>query len=347
MKYIRFGKTGLTVSEIGFGGIPIIRLAADEAVRVVRHAFDRGITFYDTANMYVDSEAKIGRALFSIRDRVIIATKTIRRDAAGFNKHLEQSLENLKTDYIDLFQFHQVADAAEWDKITQPDGAWDDAVKAVKAGKIRFLGVSSHSLPMAVKLAKTGLFSSIQFPFNFIEQDAGKELHPYCRDNGIASIAMKPFAGGVIDNASVVFKYLRQFPDVLPIPGFDSVQAVDEIVSIYETPNHVADKDRELMEQYRRELGLAFCRRCEYCQPCPQGVLITPAMGYPVIARRMSPEIAVDFSRVPMESTLLCDACGTCVEKCPYDIPIPEILKRNYDLYETHLSAIETKQKRQ
>lgn len=340
MRYIPFGKTGLTVSEVGFGGIPVIRLSREDAVKVVRHAYDRGITFYDTANMYMDSEEKIGLALSAVRDRIIIATKTLRRDAAGFQDQLHLSLQRLQTDYIDLYQFHQVASDAEWEKITQPGGALEEAQKAVRTGKIRFLGVSSHNLEMAVKLAKTGLFHSIQFPFNFIEPDARKELHPYCQNHGIASIAMKPFGGGVIDNASVVFRYLRQFPDVLPIPGFDSVQAVDEIVSLYETPLDVKAEDLERMEKYRQELGLSFCRRCEYCQPCPRGVMITPAMGYPVIAHRMSPDVSVQFSKVPMESTLLCDQCGTCIEKCPYDLPIPEILKRNYDLYETHRSAL-------
>jgi len=346
LKFVPFGKTGMTVSEVGFGGIPIIRLSTDDAVKVVCHAFDRGINFYDTANMYLDSEVKIGLALSGVRDKVIFATKTIRRDAAGFVEHLEQSLKNLKTDYIDLFQFHQVASDAVWDKITQPGGALDEAERAVRSGKIRFLGVSSHSLPVAIKLAKTGRFSSVQFPFNFIEQDARKDLHPYCRDNGIASIAMKPFAGGMIDNAAVAFSYLRQFPDVLPIPGFDSVETVDEIMSLYERPAAVTQEDLERMDEYRRELGLAFCRRCEYCQPCPKGVLITPAMGYPVVARRMSPDIAAHFSRIPMESTLLCDACGTCIEKCPYDLPIPDMLKRNYDLFELHRSEAALKDKR-
>jgi uncharacterized protein len=172
MDYIDLGKTGLKVSAVGFGGIPIIRLQSDESVKVLRHAFDQGITLYDTANMYLDSEAKIGQALSSVRDKIILATKTIRRDAAGFNEHLHHSLKRLKTDYIDLFQFHQVANDGEWEKITKEGGAWVEAEKARQEGKIRFLGVSSHNLQMAIKLAKTGLFNSVQFPFNFIEDIA-------------------------------------------------------------------------------------------------------------------------------------------------------------------------------
>ena len=340
MKYRNLGKTGIKVSEVGFGGIPIIRLQTDEAVKVLRYAFDKGITFYDTANMYRDSESKIGMALSSFRDKIIIASKTILRDAVGFRKHLENSLKMLKTDYLDLFQFHQVANDEEWEKITKDGGALSEAHKAKKEGKIRFLGVTSHNLQMAIKLVKTGLFNTIQFPFNFIETEAKDQLHKYSREKGIGIIAMKPFAGGVIDNAAVAFKYLRQFPGVIPIPGFDSVQSVDEIVSIYDCPNEVTGEDLERMEKYRQELGRVFCRRCEYCQPCPNGVVITPAMGYPIVASRMSSQVSVVFLKMPMESIQNCTECGVCIERCPYELPIPDLLKKNYDLFEAHCAQV-------
>lgn len=340
MKYLNLGKTGIKVSEVGFGGIPIIRLSSDEAVKVLLHAYAQGITFYDTANMYRDSEAKIGRALSPVRDKIVIATKTIRRDAKGFLKHLEKSLNDLNTDYIDLYQFHQVASIEEWEKITKDDGALSAADKARKDGKIKFLGITSHNLQIANKLMKTGLFDTVQFPFNFIEQDAKNRLHKYSKNKGIGIIAMKPFAGGVINNASLAFKYLRQFPNVIPIPGFDSVQSVDEIVSIYNSPNEVTDQDLGKMEEYRQELGRVFCRRCEYCMPCPNGVIITPAMGYPIVASRMSPRVSVEFLKIPMESTLKCTECGVCIERCPYELPIPDLLKKNYDLFEAHRAQI-------
>lgn len=336
MNYVKLGKTGLTVSEAGFGGIPIIRLSVDDAVKVLRHAYDNGITFYDTANMYRDSEAKIGQALSPFRDKIIIATKTIKRDARGFRESLENSLRMLNTDYLDLYQFHQVASDIEWNKIRKEGGAWEEALKAKMEGKIRFLGVTSHNLQMAVKLVHTELFNTIQFPFNFIETDAKDELHVYAHRKGMGIIAMKPFAGGVIDKAALAFKYLRQFPNVIPIPGFDSVQSVDEIVSIYDQPNIVIDQDVEDMNKYRLELGRKFCRRCEYCQPCPHGVMITAAMSYPLVASRMSGEVAVQFLKIPMESTQKCTECGECLEKCPYELPIQEMLKKNYDLFEAH-----------
>jgi predicted aldo/keto reductase-like oxidoreductase len=340
MRFQQLGNTGITISELGFGGIPILRLESGEAEKIVRHAFDRGITFFDTANAYRDSEAKMGRAFAGIRDKVIIATKTMRRDGAGAVEQLEQSLQRLQTDYIDLYQLHQVAQENVWQTITAPGGALEALQKAKEAGKIRFLGVTSHSRPMAIKLIQTGLFSTVQFPFNFIEEDAAGDLHPEARRLGLGILVMKPFAGGVIDNANVAFKYLRQFPDAIPLPGFDSIAAVDEVVSFYENPNRVSAEDEVMMATYRRELGQQFCRRCEYCQPCPQGVMITPAMGYQVVARRMSPAVAVDFSRAAMETVPQCIDCGVCLQRCPYNLPIPTMLKKHYAMWQQHCEIV-------
>jgi hypothetical protein len=336
MDNIPFGKTGLTVSELGFGGIPIIRLDEEAAVAVLRRAYESGITFYDTANAYHDSEKKIGHALGDVRDKVILATKTIRRDASGAVEQLDNSLRMMKTDYIDIYQLHQIAQEKDWEIVTGSGGALDAVVKAKEQGKIRYIGVTSHNLAMAIKLVKTGLFSTIQFPFNFIEDAAKDELHTAARDCGMGILAMKPFAGGMIDNARIAFKFLRQHSDVLALAGFDSLERVDEVVSFYEQPNTVTREDLKLMDAYRLELGKQFCRRCEYCQPCPQGVMITAAMGYKVIAARMSPKVALEFSKIPMESVTLCTECRECVDRCPYELPIPDMLKAHYDLYEQH-----------
>jgi uncharacterized protein len=338
MRYVKLGKTGLQISELGFGGIPIIRLDTNTAIQVLRRAHEKGITFYDTANAYRDSEEKIGRAFYGIREKVVIATKTLQRNAKNATDHLENSLRMLKTDYIDLYQLHQISQEKDWQAVTAPDGALEAVAKARKEGKIRFIGVTSHNLPMAVKLVKTGLFSTIQFPFNFIEDAAKKELFHAAREFGMGIISMKPFAGGMIDNAEVAIKYLRQYPDAIPIPGYDSVDSVDRVTAYYQFPNVVTDNDREMMEKYRLELGKQFCRRCEYCQPCPNGVMITMAMGYKLVASRMSPSVSVNFSRLAMESVKLCSECDICKERCPYELPIPEMLKANYELYEQHIA---------
>ena len=341
MRYRQLGQTGIRVSELGFGGIPILRLEKEEAGRILKHAQSIGINFFDTANAYRDSEEKMGQSFAGIRDKVILATKTMRRDGKGAQAQLEQSLRLLRTDYIDIYQFHQVAQESAWQEIIAPDGALEVVQKAKNAGKIRVIGITSHSRSMAIKLIQTGLFGTVQFPFNFIEDAAKDDLHQEARRLGVGILAMKPFAGGVIDNAAIAFKFLRQYPDVLPLPGFDSIAAVDEVAAFYDTANAVRAEDLVHMDKYRQELGKQFCCRCEYCQPCPQGVMITAAMAYKVIAHRMSARVAVDFSRIPMESVPKCIECGLCATRCPYELPIPQMLKEHYAMWEQHGREIE------
>jgi predicted aldo/keto reductase-like oxidoreductase len=336
MRYVKLGKTGLLVSEVGFGGIPIIRLSRREAVKVLRRALDRGVTFYDTANLYLDSEDKMGRALEGRRHQVVLATKSIKRDRPGVEADLHQSLKMLRTDYLDLFQFHQVSQESDYQALAGPGGALEGARRAQEAGKIRYLGVTSHNLEMARRLVKSGLFSVIQFPFNFVEVEAAQELHPPARERGLGILAMKPFGGGLLDNARLAFKFLRQFPDVIALPGWDSVSRVDEVVDFFQAPNEVTAADLAEMARYREELGDQFCRRCEYCQPCPQGVMITPAMLYDIVAHRMGAAKAAGFAAKFMESVRLCEDCGECAERCPYHLPIPETLRKHLALYEQH-----------
>ena len=336
MRYVMLGKTGIEVSEVGFGCIPIIRLSTAEAVMVLRRAYDRGITLFDTANAYLDSEEKIGLAFDGIRSRLIVATKTLKRDRAGAEADIDLSLQRLRTDYIDLFQIHQLSLESDYQTATGPDGVLEAVFRAKQAGKIRHIGMTSHSIEMAAKLVKTGLFSTLQFPFNFIESKPVAELHPVARLEEMGIFAMKPFGGGALDNAELCFKFLRQFPDVIPLPGFDAVEQVDQITAIYKAENEVFPEDLTAMERYRTELGQRFCRRCEYCQPCEQGVMITAAMGYPIIVRRMSYAKARGFAARAMESVRNCTECGECVKLCPYSLPIPEMLKEHLALYEQH-----------
>jgi hypothetical protein len=339
MRYVILGKTGIEVSEVGFGAIPIIRLSTADAVTVLRRAYDNGITLFDTANAYLDSEEKIGRAFDGLRSRLVIATKTLKRDGAGAEADIDLSLQRMRTDYIDIFQIHQVSLETDYQTATGPDGVLEAVYRAKKAGKIRHIGMTSHSIEMAAKLIKTGLFSTIQFPFNFIESRPVQELHPVAREEKMGILAMKPFGGGALDNGELCFKFLRRFPDVIPLPGFDAVEQVDQIVNIYKTENQVLPEDLDAMEAYRTELGQRFCRRCEYCQPCEHGVMITPAMNYPIIARRMSAAKAAGFSGKAMESVRNCTECEECMKRCPYNLPIPEMLKENLELYDRHIAG--------
>jgi len=340
MEYKKLGRTGLTVSELGFGGIPILRLEAQEAERVLKRAFDQGITLYDTAHLYKDSQEKIGRALHKVRDQIVLATKSMKRDRQGTQEQLENSLRALQTDVIDVYQLHQVSKEEEWQELTGPGGAMDALSKAMNRGQIRSLGVTSHSLDMAVMMTRTNVFDTVQFPFNLIETDPQDTLFPDARERRMGILAMKPFAGGVINDAELAFTFLRQTQDVIPIPGFDSEEAVDQVAAIYEQDNMVTADDLARMDAMRAELGSRFCRRCEYCLPCPNGVMITMAMGYPLLVSRMSRETAVPFARKAMESVPDCEDCGECVDKCPYDLPIPEMLREHYRMYKEDLSWV-------
>jgi hypothetical protein len=339
MRYLTLGKTGLEVSEVGFGGIPIIRLSLEKAVAVLRRALERGVTLYDTANLYMDSEEKIGRSLMGERHRVVLATKSIKRDRAGVEADIDQSLRMLRTDYLDLFQFHQVSQEDHLTAITSPQGAMEGVVRAQEAGKIGHIGVTSHSLEMALRLVKTGLFSTIQFPFNFVEEAAAEELFPLAREQHLGILAMKPFCGGLVDRAQVTFAYLRQYPYIIPLAGWDTVAGVDEVLDIYERENLITPEDRAEMARYRQELGDTFCRRCEYCQPCPQGVMVTPAMLYGIVAHRMGPNQAAKFAAKIMESVQNCLECRECEARCPYGLPIPETIHHHLALYEEHCRA--------
>lgn len=334
MEYISLGKTNLIVSIIGFGCIPITRLTRHDAVDLLHYAFDKGITFYDTANGYFDSEEKLGKAFSKIRNKVIIATKSLKRDAKGITEHLELSLKRLKTDYIDLYQLHQVSKEEDFKIIFNEQGALNALNKAKEAGKIRHIGVTSHNDKMAVKLIKTGVFETIQFPFNFIERQAENEVFIESEKNNLGIIVMKPFGGGALDNGKVALKFLRNFKYLVPIPGFEEKWQIDEAIDIYSKKEIQLDEmDLQVIEQYKNELGKLFCRRCEYCMPCPSGVIIPFAMQFKSVVKRMHKEKVLSFSK-EIESVNNCTDCGICIKKCPYELPIPEVIKQNYKLYE-------------
>jgi len=224
VKEIRLGKTGLTVSRIGFGGIPIQRVSADEGVAVVRRCLDLGVTFLDTANGYTTSEERIGRAIRGRREGVILATKTGARDRQGAREHLELSLERLGVDYIDLYQFHGVNDFTSYQQILAPDGAMETFQEALEAGIIGHMGITSHSPDVAKEAIRSSHFETLMFAFNFVAREPAEELTPLCEAEDVGFIAMKPFAGGMLERADLAIKYLLEFPNVVPIPGIEKAE---------------------------------------------------------------------------------------------------------------------------
>jgi hypothetical protein len=337
MKTIRLGATGLEISEIGFGGIPIIPLPREEAVSVVRHCFDLGIRFFDTANMYPTSEEKLGTALKSNRNTVVIATKTAQRDAKGAADHMDLSLRQLQTDWIDLYQLHNVSNEDALNQVLAPRGAYEVLSKARDAGKIRFIGISSHSIATALSALKTGLFQTLQFPFNFIERDPADQLFPLAIQNQVGIIGMKPLGGGLLDRADLCFRFLQRYPDVVPIPGIRAKREADEIVELYRNPQPLSEIDSRDIETIRSALGEKFCHRCEYCMPCEQGVQIPSVLIFQAAARRLSREGVKGWIGKAMESVAQCIECGECEQKCPYHLPISDLLKENLALYNQYV----------
>ncbi len=325
------------VSEVGFGGIPIINIGMEDAVSLLRHCFELGITLFDTANMYGDSEKKMGAAFESVRDRVVLASKTLERDAEGAASHLDLSLENLKTGRLDVYQLHQVANRKTLDEVMAPGGAYEALEKAKSDGKIRFIGLSSHNTQIAIEACRTGRFDTVQIPFNFIEKDALESLFPVAAEMDMGIIGMKPLAGGVLDRADLCFGFLQQYPMVVPIPGMKARDEADEIAGLYASPQGLTAERQEKIEEIRSELGTKFCRRCEYCMPCQQEIHIPTALGMQAFVKRLPPLATIALNDENMKKADTCIECGECAEKCPYELPIPDLIKENLSLYREYV----------
>ncbi len=339
MQTMRLGRTGLVVSRVGFGGIPIQRCSEDGAVAVVRRCLRLGITFYDTANGYTTSEERIGKALSGRRRDVVIATKTTARDKATAAEHLELSLKRLDTEYLDLWQFHNVSTSEAYEQVLGPGGAMEVAQEALKGGKIRHIGISSHSIESALQAVTSGRFETIQFPFNFVTNEAKDELIPLAERHDVGFIAMKAFAGGMLQEASLAIKYLLQFETVLPDPGIEKVAEIEEIVDIVNGAWELTSEEQDKIETIRAEVGTRFCRRCGYCQPCPQGVEIPLLMNYESFLKRFPQKHMLEgWVAEAMESGRDCIQCGECEERCPYQLPIREMLAEGLEAYDKVIS---------
>ncbi|MCL2180887.1 MAG: aldo/keto reductase [Treponema sp.] len=336
MEKIRFGKTGLMVSKVAFGGIPIMRLSKNDASDLVRRSIDHGINFIDTAHGYTDSEEKIGDAIKNFkREDLIIASKSPADDKKTFLENLDLSLKRLGTDYIDIFQFHGVSTPKKRDAVFSPNGAMEGMEEAVKAGKIRFPAFSSHSIPMAIELMKTEKFASVQLPFNYIDDAAAGEAIPLAEKLDIGFIAMKPMGGGLLDDAGLSFRFLMSYNSIIADPGFEKIEEIKEIIGIVNNNEVLTQADKDEIEKQRRELGSSWCHRCDYCQPCPQGIPISMALCVKSVFKRMTLQRAHSFIGPAIEKAKTCTECRSCVSRCPYNLDVPVLLKDQITLYES------------
>ena len=340
MKTMILGKTNLVVTKPAFGALPIQRRDKEEAVRILRRAYEGGIRYFDTANAYTDSEEKIGLALSDVRENIVISTKSTGRDYDTVSKHIQLSLERMKTDYIDLFQFHLVSN---WEEVD--NGAYQAALDAKEKGWVRHIGVTCHSIRFAEEAVASGRFETLQYPFSYLSSAEEQALVRACREQNMGFIAMKSLAGGLLDNARAVHAFMREQEGVVPIYGVQTMEELEQWLALAEEDPAMDDELQAVIDADRAQLGGQFCRSCGYCMPCPQGIEIRTCARMDMLIRRspwrpyFTPE-----GQARMNKINDCIQCGKCKSKCPYKLDIPNVLKymlKDYwEFYEAHKAEL-------
>lgn len=337
METVRLGKTEIVTNKNAFGALPIQRISDDEAVHLLKKAYGNGITFFDTARWYTDSEHKVGLAFEGMREKVFIATKTGAQNAEGFWNDLETSLTNLKTDHIDIYQFHNPAFCP---KPGDESGLYDAALKAKEQGKIRHIGITNHRLAVAHEAIDSGLYETLQFPFCYLATDKDIELVDKCKKADMGFIAMKALSGGLINNSAAAYAYLAQYDNVLPIWGVQREAELDEFLSYIDNPPTMTEELAEVIRRDREELLGDFCRGCGYCMPCPAGIEINNCARMSLLLRRspsaghLSPEGQEKMMKIED-----CIHCNQCKSKCPYGLDTPTLLQKNLEDYKKVLAG--------
>ncbi len=331
MVKVTLGNTGITVEKNAFGALPIQRISTQEAVKLLRKAYDKGVTFFDTARFYTDSEEKLGEAFEGMREKVYIATKTGATDAEGFWKDIHTSLKNLRTGYIDIYQFHNPAFCP---KPGDGSGLYEAMLEAREKGMVRHIGITNHRLSVAHEAVESGLYETLQFPFCYLATEKDVELVEKCREAGMGFIAMKALSGGLITDSAAAYAFLAQYGHVLPIWGVQRESELDEFLSYIENPPAMNEELAAVIAKDREELLGDFCRGCGYCMPCPVGIEINNCARMSLLIRR-SPSAAqlTPQAQEKMKKIESCLHCGRCKSKCPYGLDTPVLLEKNYKDY--------------
>jgi len=335
MQTIRLGRTNLVVSKNGFGALPIQRVDMDTAKKILRKAYDGGINYFDTARAYTDSEDKMGAALSDVRKEIIISTKTVSTTVEGFWNDLRASLAALKTDYIDIYQFHNP------DFCPRPGdgtGLYEAMLEAKAQGLIRFIGITNHRLSIAEEAVVSGLYDTLQFPFSYLSGEKDLALVRLCEEHDVGFIRMMALAGGLITNARAAYAYLAQLP-VAPIWGIQRERELDDFLVFQNAPAEMDEEITAVLDADRKELQGDFCRGCGYCMPCPAGINIGICSRIGLIMRRAPSEgYYSKFWQDEMEKTKNCLHCGQCTQKCPYGLDAPSLLEKSYLDYQKLLA---------
>ena len=328
MEYRMLGKTGLKVSRMGFGGIPIQRIDAEGTKNLFAQLMEAGVNYIDTARGYTVSEEYIGYALEGIREKFILATKSMARTKEAMAKDIEISLQNLRTDYIDLYQIHN-PNAQQLEQVMAPGGALEALLEAKAAGKIGHIGVTLHSADLFKQVVEYDWVETIMFPYNVVETQ-GEKLIDRCAQRNIGFIDMKPLGGGAIADASLAMRFIAGNPNVtVVIPGMEKTEQIWQNAEAISNPEPLTREEKNKIAAIRMDLGKNFCRRCNYCAPCAAGINIPNAFtaeGY--VSRYNLKEYGFSRYRAVGNPASACVGCGACEDRCPYQLPIRDMLKR-------------------
>ena len=328
MEYTTLGSTGLRISRMGFGGIPIQKVDARATRALMERLCALGVNYIDTARVYTVSEQYLGEALEGLRDRFVVATKSMARTREAMARDIDISLHNLRTDYIDLYQVHNPS-LDELKAVCAPGGALEALMQAKAEGKVRHLGVTAHTAAVFEYALSLDWVETIMFPYNIVETQ-GEALIHRCAQQGVGFICMKPLAGGALEDAHLALRFIAQNRDVsVVIPGMYDVREVDENIAAATDTSPLTQAELEKIETIRRELGTQFCRRCNYCQPCTAGISIS---GIFVLEGYLERYGLGDWARqryAAMDKKAGdCVGCGACEKRCPYELPIRQMLAR-------------------
>ncbi len=337
MRQITLGSTGITVPQNAFGALPIQRVSTEMAVKLLRRAYEGGMRFFDTARAYSDSEVKVGEAFDGMREKVFIATKTGAKTPEEVRAQVETSLKNLRTDYIDIYQFHCA------DQCYRPGdgtGMYECMEELKKEGKIRHIGITTHKLYIAEEAVESGLYETLQYPFSYLSSEKEIALVKKCKEANMGFIAMKGLAGGLINRSEAAMAFMSQFDNALPIWGIQKEKELEEWLSyMAETPT-MNEELTAYIEKEQKELTGEFCRGCGYCMPCPAGIMINQCARMSLMLRRapskdwLTPEMQAEMKKIEV-----CLHCNQCMKKCPYELNTPELLKKNYEDYKKVLAG--------
>ena len=325
------GRAGVCVTRSGFGALPVQRISFDDGVALLRAARDGGINFFDTARGYGDSEAKIGAAFSETREKVVIASKSPGLTAADYARDIEESLKQLRTDYIDIYQFHL---AKKCHRPGEPGGLYEAALEAKASGKIRHIGLTSHRLEIAMEAAKSGLYETVQFPLSYLSDDKDLELAAICREENVGLIAMKALAGGLVTDARLAWVFLRQYENVVPIWGIQRVSELAEFLSFEKTPPKFDEDIKSAITRDREDLSGNYCRGCGYCLPCPANIELNWATRMTQALRRLDAESFLTPEwRAKMALVEDCIHCDACKSRCPYELDTPTLIAEAWKDY--------------